>query len=242
MTGLQTIRRSLRLIGAIAPGESIPDDEAQDALTALQAMFDSFAAQRLTIYQIEEALHLLVSGTQTYTIGPGGNINRARPMSIYGAAWVQNLGQQSELELPITVFSTQDWQRLPSKETTSTLPLGVYYDRAYPLGNLSLFPIVTGSSSAVYLKLYLPTAITGFANLTTAYAFPPGYDEAIVYNLALRLAPEWGLEVPSGVATMAAEFLGNVKRSNEILEVLFVDGALLFRRDGLYNYRTDQNP
>jgi hypothetical protein len=87
--------------------------------------------------------------------------------------------------------------------------------------------------------LYVPTALTQFADLTTAYTFPPGYEEALRYQLSLRLAQEFGAEITGALATLASDSLANIKRVNISQETLGIDPALS-ASGGKYNWRTDQ--
>lgn len=237
MTGLQIGRRALRLIGAIYPGQSITAAEEADVKEALQGLIDTWRTQRLVAWYLEELQETLVSGQQDYTIGTGGFFNTPRPLWIYAASCIDNNNPTQPLELPVELITPQKWQQIPQKNVQSSLFQGVYYDKDFPLGTLKIFPIV--NVGTVEMKLYLPNALTGFATMSTVYTFPPGYEEAIVYNLALRLAPEWGQPIPEIVATMAKELLGNIKRTNIILEELAVDDALRWSHTGFYNWRTD---
>jgi hypothetical protein len=88
--------------------------------------------------------------------------------------------------------------------------------------------------------LYLPTAIGAFANLSNDYTFPPGYEEAIIYNVAMRLS----LEYPAcgrldHVRQMAQETMAVVKMSNTVTDLLQVDSALT-GGGKFYNYLSDQ--
>ena len=65
--------------------------------------------------------------------------------------------------------------------------------------------------------------------LDTEIVMPAGYEDAMVYNLAVRLAPDYGKQVSADIAAMAMETKGNVKRSNHRSSYLEVDAALLPR-------------
>ena len=57
--------------------------------------------------------------------------------------------------------------------------------------------------------------LTQFANLTTALSLPPGYERAIVTNLAVKIAPYFSDAIVSpAVAIEASQTLGDIKRTN----------------------------
>ena len=107
------------------------------------------------------------------------------------------------------------------------------------MATISVWPIPDNSSCQ--LVLYTPTALSQFADLTTAYTFPPGYEEAMRYQLALRLAPEFGVSITPEIFKLAADTYANVKRLNlsTTTEELSIDAALL-AEGGRYDWRTDR--
>lgn len=239
MTAMDLVTRALRILGAIGPGESLDPQEASDALVALNGMIDRWGAERLMIYAVERATLDLVVGKQTYTIGPGGDWDRARPTSISGASVTSFNNAVQPLELPLAILSQQEWQMsIPVKNVESALPQSVYYEPYFPLGRLSYWPVPNVAS--LQAVLYLPTAITKFVNLSTQYTFPPGYEEAILYNLALRLSMEYPANNRlQDIVAMARDAMMVVKIVNVPDDLLHVDKALVSTH-GVYDWRSDQ--
>lgn len=66
-------------IGAFAPGDALPPEDAQGALGRLNRMMGSWAIQSLTIAATSRNVFGLTSGKGTYTIGPGGDFDTTRP-------------------------------------------------------------------------------------------------------------------------------------------------------------------
>lgn len=235
MTGLDIIKRALRTLGVIAPGESLPAAEAQQALDLLQAMFDTWRTQRLLCYVVDTE-DFALTGSASYTYGPGGDFVAVRPVFLDRLSVVQNAGGANELEVPLRVIRTaQEWQTIHDKTLTSTWPTAVYLQNGMPQKTLTFWPVP--SDTALTARIYAWVSITGLADLATVYTFAPGYEEAIVYNLALRLAPEWGAAVPPIVLDLAAQRMGDVKRTNVNQDVLVLDRAL--RRRAGYDIYAD---
>lgn len=235
-SGLDIIKSSLRLINAIAPGESVPSDEAQDALSVLNDMLDAWNAERLMIFTITIAEYPLVVGQQTYTLGPGGNFDAARPTRIDSVSIVNLQNPNQPLELKIQYLTDAEWQNIPVKNIPTTVPLKVYDDGAFPLRNLSYWGIPTVN---INTRIYSWTALTQFPDLRTGLTFPPGYYEALRYNLALRLAPEWGESADPQVVGLAAESKARIKSVNITPIDLRCDNALTSNNGGAYDWRSD---
>ena len=72
--------------------------------------------------------------------------------------------------------------------------------------------------------------LTQFATLDDTFSYPPGYREMMVSNLALRLAPEFGVAVPPETAEIARRSSAAVRRLNgkspsSVVEVSAIGGA-----------------
>ena len=242
MTANELIERALHTIGVLATGETATASETNDALVSLNNMIDTWATERLTIYTVARTVFDLTSGTQDYTIGTGGTFNIVRPIWIVEASIITDstAAAAQKIELPIAQAMTPtEWQEVTLKGLQSTYPLGIYYDRNWTAGlaTISVWPIPNVAN--VQLVLYTPIALTQFADLTTAYTFPPGYEEAMRYQLCLRLAPEFGAMVPPDVRLLASDTFANIKRVNMTPDTLGIDAALT-AEGGRYDWRTDR--
>lgn len=238
MTGLTVIRRALRAIAVHAPAETLQPQDAEDALGVLKSMLDTWRTQKLLCYVVMATDYPLVVGQEVYTLGPGGDFPQPRAVFVDRMSAVQSKGQPHELEQPLIVIRTaQEWQAVRPKPLDSTWPRKVYIDTDFPLKHVSFWPVL--QSGSLHVRIYWWQAIAGLVDLATEYEFAPGYEEAIIYNLALRLAPEFGVEASALVRELAAARMADVKRTNLNYDILVLDRALPGRRQ-FYNYLTDQ--
>jgi hypothetical protein len=237
-TGNDLIASALRLINALASGEVPSAAEANDALLTLNMMLDAWAIDRLTIYNIASQDFALTATQQAYTLGTGGNFNAARPPKISRVSIVilSNPVNPLELDMDYTT-SEEEWQDIQLKATSSTYPSLCYDDAAYPLRNLSLWPVPNDSTSK--LRIYSWVALSQFADLVTSYNFPPGYAEAIRFNLALRLSPEFGGNMPESVPALAQQALAKIKTANVPVNKLKCDDAVVGGTAAGANYRQE---
>lgn len=229
----------MRLIGALASGEAPTGAEASDALTVLNQMLDSWAADRLMVFTITIDQFPLTVNQQVYTYGTGGNFNAPRPARIDRVSIVSLTNPAQPLELPIDYYTDWDWQQVPVKNIQTTLPQAVYDDQAFPFRNISFWPIPTVPVNVIF---YHWTQLTQYTNLTTDNLYPPGYIEALRYNLAVRLMAEMpgGFDpvMSSVTQPLAQESLARVKSINLPLIEAFCDAALV-QQSSRYNYFSD---
>jgi hypothetical protein len=219
------ITAALKNIGVVAKTEAPSPDESIDALARMVDLLDSWAVERLTIFNVVRTAFPLVSGQQVYTIGAGGNFNVPRPIWIQDAGIITTTGGGLPAELPMKLLSDDDWASITVKGVAAALSWYLYYDYAYPLGNISVWPIPNVSTEQV--ALYLPTPLSSTLALNTVLSLPPGYAEAIRFNLAVRLCPEFGRQVDPVIAAMAIESFARIERANKRLITLETDAALL---------------
>jgi hypothetical protein len=177
------VNQTLRLIGVLDSGETPSTTESNDALDALNQLITSWSAAGVPIYAVAKDT-LALTGAPSYTIGTGGNITTARPVKLKSAQ-VVNGG----VSMPIEIVTAEVWVQIKDRTMTGKFAQQLYYDGAYPLGTLALWPSpVTGSS----LELYSLKPLAGFAALGDTINLPPGYEHALKYNLAAVLAPDYG--------------------------------------------------
>lgn len=171
--------------------------------------------------------------------GPDTHWDYVRPVWIDHASLLVTTNATQPLELPLDLLTVEDWQETRIKAVESTIPRRVYVNEGWPYTTLSIWPVPTDSTSEIVL--YLPQAVTGFADLTTDYTFPPGYADAFRYQLAARLAPEFGRTLDPAVAHLAAESLAQIKRVNrEWVEARTDPGLVGSHERRTFNWLTGQ--
>ena len=234
MTLRDLVRSSFRCIGVLHEGQGPNGDDITDGLVVLNAMLSGWSLDRLNVFTIERDQYNLVAHQQAYTIGVGGQLNAARPIKIDRAAVIYSAAGTYAPEIPLGNFTLRGWENLAIKNIPSTIPTNYYYDNAYPLATLNVWPVPT---IVLPLVLYVWQAITTgllAANLDVALSFPPGYEDAIRYNLAVRLAPEWDRPLRDDVDRLAKESKLLIQSINAPAPVMKCDAAMLRGGGGAY--------
>jgi len=202
-TAQTLIKAALRVIGAYAPGETPTTDELADGLECLKLMLRHWSDNNMRIYYTKQDTKVL-TGASSYTIGSGGDINTVRPASIRGAYVKDSAGIDSILN----IIDEAKYRRFQLK-TLSGTPEYLWYSPEYPKGKIYIYTLSTGT---LYLDSLKP--LTEPALITSTVEFPPGYDEAIKFNLAVRLAPEYGKEPSLIVLALAKSNLNDLEKRN----------------------------
>jgi len=204
-TARDIIRSAMLKIGALMKNEQPSSDEANDALSSLNALLGSWSNDSLTIYARTWSTFTLSSGTASYTIGSGGAFNAARPTDILDC-YIRS----GDIDYPMGVISDQAYNSI-SYKAIQGIPEFLNYDGGYPLGTIRLYPVPSANYS---LFLLTETPLTSFASLDTELSMPPGVERALVYNLAIDIAPEYGQKVNALLLKTANESLGAIRIKN----------------------------
>lgn len=224
----------MRLIGAIATGETASADEQADALSVLNQMLDSWSNENLIINAKIKEEFPLVGGQQIYTMGPSGNFNTTRPLRI-DMAYIKQSGSTT-FELPVEIVTVEQWADIGVKNTQSSIPTKLYPEMTSTLVNLNLWPV---PSAATTLVLYSIKTLTSFANATDSVTLPPGYEKALRYGLAVELAPEFGKSLDPVLVEQMNEAKANIKRINSKPQFMDCDSAILSRANR-FNWLTGE--
>ena len=230
MTAQELIKASLRLIGVESPGEVTDAATLQDSLSALNTMLKGWSVKRLLVHANSLENFSTVIGTGSYTIGTGGDFNTARPKRI-----PQAFLRISNQDYPLTEICTREEYLRISDKTTQGQPTNYYYDHQSSLGAVKLYP-VPDAIYALYLDMWKD--LSSLAALTTTVIFPSEYEEALIYNLAMRLAPSFGKPVPPEVANTAMQSLRDIQNFNGEIPCMRVDPTLS-RGQGNYRIESD---
>jgi hypothetical protein len=220
------IKASMRKIGVIASGETPTDAEMQDSLAALQSMLRSWSAAKINVFASVKESFNLASATSYYTWGSGGTITTARPNQLLGAF----IRDSSGVDHPVDIIDENKYRRISSKATSSR-PYAVFFHPLYPLAALYFYPTPASVEACHIDSLKAFTETSSFDSLTATLAMPPYYEEPLIYNLALRMAPEFGKTFPvedSSVAISSYNKLVNLNAANQVETVNVVIPAGFF--------------
>lgn len=230
-TARDLIEQSLRLINEPGRGVSISSADANDALSSINNMLSSWSADSLIIPSKTTESITLTAGQSSYTWGSGGDITTTRPLYLESARTTDN-----NYDYPIRMIDENEYNGI-SYKSSSQRPERAYYEPNYSLGNLYFD---NSPNKAYTVTITSMKAISEIAALTTTVDLPNEYKQAVVFNAAVLLAPEYEKEASATVQREAIRSLNSIKRLNARSRVqrLRVDKALLANNQ-YYNINTD---
>jgi hypothetical protein len=215
--------------------KSVSPAQQSDALAALNAMIGSWSVQGLIVpYKTRESFTLATGSLGgVRTIGSGGNFNTVRPLEITSAYIRDSNNNDYSLDVDMTLA---EWNSLIDK-TISTRPTRLCYLKEFALGKI-LFNYLPASAETIYIDSIKP--LTAFALTSTTYSFSPEYEEAMIYNLSIRLAPEEDAVISPAVVSIAETSLANIKKQIwKPMQKVHFDAALMYNSGGGIDIYTD---
>ena len=205
----EIIKGSLRLIGMLAEGEEPSADTMQDSIMAMNQMIQSWDTERLAVFNTMDQVFIWPAYEMTRTIGPSGNFVGDRPIEIDDATYFKD--PQSGLSFGVKLINQQQYDGIAFKTVTSTYPQVMWVNNTFPDMTMTIYPVPI---KALEWHIISVEQLKEVDSVATDMTFPPGYLRAFRYNLAMELAPEFGVEPSQQVQRIAMTSKRDLKRIN----------------------------
>jgi hypothetical protein len=222
-------------IGVLEPGEQANAGQIMLGLRRVQTMIDTWAADRLTLSLQLQTSFVWPASTSSVLIGPGQIVNIDRPLWINNIAFVIP-GSSPAIEVPIGMMDEDAYSALSIKGLPSALPTQSFYQTNLTDTNGTLF--LWPQPQSLTIVLYTPQAVGVPASLDSVLHGPPGYQDAFLYQLALRLCGPFGVQIPPLLPRMASAAFENMKKPNIDPGAMSIDPALVPGLGAGWNYLT----
>lgn len=189
LTRNQFIEAALRTLGVLALDQTPNATEYTNALVKLNALVGEFRTKGLQIWHRTTYTMSLTNGTSSYLIGSGQTLNTPYPLHLLQ---VVRADANQGTRIPVDVIADYNFNLLPSN--SSGVPIQITYQPRINVGTIKVWPTPDAySASYVTLSLTYLRPLEYFNTSSDTADFPEEWVSAIIYNLAVRLAPEYGL-------------------------------------------------
>lgn len=239
-TPADIIRLVLKDTGVTGVGQTAAAEDTNDCFDTLNMMIGEWASKRWLIYHLMD-LSKVSTGAQSYTVGPGGDIDTGamqRPDRLEDGCFFRQLitaSSPNKIDYPLSILeSREDYNRIGLKQL-STIPQYIYYDAGYPLGTVYPWPVI--SASLYELHILVKAQIAQFANLADTINLPSQYFGALRYNLACRVRPMYQLPPDPSLVSLATDSLDTIRNMNAQIPRLRMPAGL--GRGGKYSIYSD---
>lgn len=240
-TGYDLIRAAMRLIQVSAVDVDLTANELQDGLESLNRMLDSWSLDELMIYEVKRETFPLIVNENPYTIGVGATWNTSRPTKIVQAYLTLTNGPLP-VDYPMQVINFDDYNDIRLKTLSTNFPAYLYYQPSFPIAECYIYPLYAAngpytSPGTITLTSWKPFSM--IVDPSHPISLPPGYWEAIVFNLAIRIAEEYQFDIRPTTVALGTSALMRLKRMNQRTFTLQTDPALMNTSQMRYNIYAD---
>lgn len=230
MTGTEVITAAFQELGIVVSGGSPNTNDLAWGLGKMNRMLKSWSTDGINLHYRKEESFSLMAGTPDYSIGSGATFDTARPNKIE-QAFIRDSGH----DYPLGIRPAAEYWTLTEK-TTQDRPLKLYYDPTYPNGTIYLY-FTPNSAYAMHIVSQKP--LLTYVSAATEIVLPGEYEDALVLNLAIRMASRYGKVVSGQLRLDAKETLSNIKGLNLANQMKGVDLNLPGMRKAVYNVDAD---
>lgn len=183
LTARQVIVYALQKLNVLALTQALDADEAAAALQELNLMLKSWQRRGPFLWKRVEGSVSLVAATASYNLS--ATLNPLRILSI-------RYRDTSSNDLPMRLFTRQEYYDLPSKTSTGT-PTQYYFDPQRGAPTLYVWPVKATVTTETFQVTYHKRT-DDLDDLANDIDIPQEELETIGYGLAARLLDSYGIE------------------------------------------------
>jgi len=188
-----------------------------------------FTTSAFQVSTVKDGTSVTTSGTQsgTHTFVQTSSLTKyvgQRPIGIESAYL-----DRSGIHYPVRVVDNQIFDSIIYPAASGANTVYIWYEAQEPNGILHCWPLASGCT----LGLRIVNQVVNFTDLVTAQILPPGYEECIVSNLCVRLAPFYPSVSLSPVTVQNAKSsLNMIQRRNNVIPTMSLPTAVTVNKGG----------
>lgn len=193
MTRDSIVNAAFRKIGVAVDGATVTSTQLANAQEALNNIVFTLYAQGMPVWAMTTTSFTPVLGQIAYPVGLGsgtGSLNIQAPLKIVQAWSRDNI---SNTDIPMNIYTQYNYNLLSTK-INEGYPVHLWYQPLNQAGTITIWPApdqYTATNRSIWFVYQ--RAFDEFDSGTDTPDFPQVWLEPLIYSLAHRMAPEFGL-------------------------------------------------
>lgn len=208
--------------GVIAEGETPSNELMEDTRMAFNILLDSWSAERLSVFTTQDQTFTWPAGEVSRTLGPTGDFVGLRPVRIDESSYFKDTSV--DIDYNLEIISESDYNAIGLKSSTSPYPQYMNVGTEVPDITIYLWPVPTIDLEFHFIS---PLELVQVDDLVTDIIVPQGYYRALIFNLAVEICVELGLDAPKSVRQTATSSKRGIKANNAPKDILKIPEMLL---------------
>lgn len=183
LTRDEIISATLRKLGVLAEGQTASTEQITYGAQALNSLITLFQTKGMPLWKRTVQTVPLVLGQTTYSITEVVKVPQVVLLFTNGATQYELIEK-----------SLYDFNQLPSGTGNTGTPVHYYFQPGLANGTLGIWPAPdAGTVANNSLRVVKQKKFDGFFSAGETPDFPSYFTDALIYTLAVRLAPEYGV-------------------------------------------------
>jgi hypothetical protein len=237
-TAQTIITAAMKAAGILGNGQTLAPEDNNDGFDLLCDLIAQWERKRWLNWSLVDT-PLVSTGALSYTVGIGGNFNIPRPDRLESAFLRQVIPASTyTLDFPIRIIPARETYNQITLKDLTTLSRAVFYDSAYPLGNVFFWPVANASMYEMHIttKSNIPIPAT---LASTFSGVPPEYVPALKWNLTRRVRAHYRRPPDQEINALAKDALNTIRMANAQVPLLNMPDAVV-RGSGVYDPFSDR--
>jgi hypothetical protein len=195
-TQQQFINAAFRKIGVFDKTQTPDTFDQNAAAEALNNIIFSLEAIGMPVWAMTTTYFTLTQGQYAYPVGLGvgtGNLNIAAPLKVTQAWNLDVTDPNNTYRIPMNIYTQYNYNLLNAPNDQG-YPIQFWYQPGNQQGTINIWP-APDAVSAMYRQIWFvyQRPFSQFDATTDTLDFPQVWIEPVIYSLAHRLSPEYGL-------------------------------------------------
>lgn len=213
-------------------GDPLQAPDLQTAFFTLQAMLDGWQLEPGSFRQVAVESFTTQAGKSSYLVGPSALnpspapdwVTPFLPMQFDPGSITNFVGT---VEIPVGIDARADWEAIALKTMQSSILTDCWPQFGLTAVTLNFWPV---PNTSIAVNLYLPQQLSTPAAATATVILPPGYQEAMTFELAIKCSSKFGAALPAWLPEAWREAKEKIRAANWEPLAQRCDAALLGRR------------
>lgn len=202
------IKSALRKLSVLAQGQTPTIEDVTNASIALNMLVAEYRTVGMPLWARKTYSFNPIANQQNYSIGIGQPFNTAYPLHVL-QAYRQDSGNSTRINMDVIPNFNLNLYPTNSGGT----PIQISYQPMINYGVISVWPIPDTFATSSTISIIYTAPFDYFDSSVDTMDFPEEWYKALVWGLAVDLAPEWGipLEDRQQLGKEAKQHLDNAK-------------------------------
>lgn len=182
---LEIVTGAFNMLGVAQEGEALTPRMWTDGLRALNGLLQTWSAMP-HLWTATEGSVTLVGDQPSYVVSP-------RALRVLECRY-----RRQGIDVPMTMFSRQEYYDQPNKTTSPSIPVNFYFDPRVEDGTLYLWPCPSVATAAQYTIHFTYVRFLDIASATNqTLDLPQQWIDPVMWNTAKRLMTQYPVNDPA---------------------------------------------